>query len=158
LASSTGTGRIYDHTPEPPLNPSSTWVVTAQDELAQLLTMLREADLPGRKRDEMEIWAVAIDELRSARRLHVRPRRELLAVAADRLRLARVYRPPKRRLLHLPGRDMRAETLAALQAWAGSIPGRLSCGSYARWRKEHGAASPTRNTVAATFGSWHAAM
>jgi hypothetical protein len=157
LASVTVPGRIHDHTPALPLNPSSSWLVRAQPEMSELLSLLREADLPGRKRTEMETWAVAVDELQAAQSRQEYPRRERLHRVGEQLRLERRYRPSTRPLLHLARRDVRAESLQALQAWAEATPGRLSCGSYAEWRRVH-PRSPTRNTVAQAFGGWHAAM
>jgi hypothetical protein len=157
LASVTGLGKIYDHTPEPPLNPSSAWTISSRAQLGQLLDLLWEADLPGRKGLELDAWAVAVDELRSAHRLRVRPRKDLICLAAAKLRETRAYRAPTRELLKLPGRNLRADSIDALQAWASVTPGRLGCGSYARWRRDHPGA-PARNTVARAFGGWHAAM
>jgi hypothetical protein len=157
LARATRVGRLYDHTPKAPLNPSSTWSVNAREELHRLRALLYEADLPGRKGDEMDAWAVAVDELWTARRLGVRPREQLLRLAGRHLLAVRRYRPTTRDLLELPGRDLRAEALAALQAWSKQSPGRLACGGYTRWRRDHPAA-PARNTVAKVFGSWRAAM
>ena len=108
LATTTGLGKVNDNRPAPPLNPSSTWTVAARAELAQLADLLREGGLAGRKRQQMETWAVAVDEVCSARRLLVRPRRELIALAAERLRQHRAYRPPERDdLLELGRRDIR---------------------------------------------------
>jgi hypothetical protein len=157
LRTTTGFGAVYSHSPAPPLNPSSTWVVAARAELEQLLALLQRGELPGRKQAEMETWAVAVHELCSAARLGVRPRPALLTLACARLRAARTYRRSTRELLELPGRDVRAEALAALHAWSEDSGGRLACGGYERWRREHPGA-PTRNTVAKVFGSWRAAM
>jgi hypothetical protein len=157
LASTTGLGTIYDHTPAPPLNPSSTWTITSRSQLGQLLDLLRSADVPGRKGLELDTWAIAVDELRSAQRLGVRPRRQLVQLAAKQLRATRVYRASTRELLALPRRDVRAESITALQAWAAVTPGRLGCGSYMQWRRQQ-PETPGRNTVARAFGSWHAAM
>jgi hypothetical protein len=157
LRSTTGLGAIYDHRPSAPLNPSSTWTVTSRAHVGELADLLRRADLPGRKGAELEIWAVAVDELRSAHRLGVRPRKPLMQLAAGKLRASRTYRAATRELLELPRRDLRSESIAALRDWAAETPGRLGCGSYTRWRGEH-PGTPTRNTVATAFGSWHAAM
>jgi hypothetical protein len=157
LASVTGLGTIYDHTPGPPLNPSSTWTISSRAQLGQLHDLLSEADLPGRKGLELDAWAVAVDELRDAHRLRVRPRKDLICPATAKLRETRTYRASTRELLKLPGRDLRAESIHALHTWASVTSGRLGCGSYARWRREHPGA-PTRNTVARAFDGWHAAM
>jgi hypothetical protein len=158
LRSTTGLGTIYDHSPPGPLNPSSTWTIAARAQLGAMADMLHRADLPGRKGVELEIWAIAVDELRSARRLGLRPRKQLVQLAAVKLRASRVYRQSTRELLDLPRRDLRTESLTALQAWAAVTPRRrLGCGSYMQWRAGH-PGTPTRNTVAKTFGGWHAAM
>jgi hypothetical protein len=157
LASATEIGRIYDHTAAQPLNPSSSWVVTARRELERLLALLYEADLPGRKSTELEAWAVAVDELCSAARHGVRPRRDLLELAADRLRVSRVYRPMKRPLLRFARPDLRDRSVETLRAWAEVAPGPLSCGSYERWRREN-PSSPNRGTITRAYGSWHGAM
>jgi hypothetical protein len=80
-----------------------------------------------------------------------------LQLAARHLKALRRYRGSTRPLLELPGRDLRAEALAALRAWSEASSGTLACGGYERWRREHPSA-PTRNSVAKVFGSWHAAM
>lgn len=157
LAETTGLGRVYDHAVRPPLNPSSSWTVRAAPELARLVELMREADLPCQKRRQMETWAIAVEELENARQTARRPRGEVLCLSASELRAVRTYRPSTRELLELPGRDLRAESLAALEAWAAASDGRLSCVDYSRWRRHHRDA-PTRNTITTSFGSWYAAM
>jgi hypothetical protein len=157
MSRATGLGKVRDYTPPPPLNPSSTWTVTARGELEELLALLQRGQLPGRKQTEMETWAVAVHELGSAGRLGVRPREQLLELAASHLKALRRYRGSTRPLLELPGRDLRAEALAALRAWGEESTGQLACGGYERWRRANPAA-PTRSTVAKLFGSWRAAM
>ena len=157
LRSTTGLGSIHDYDPGRPLNPSSSWVVAARDELEQLTRMFYSAGLAGRKGVEFETWAVAVHELCSSAKLGVRPRETMLRLAADRLRAMREYQPSTRALLQLSRRDVRAESLTALKNWSEQTAGRLACGLYARWRRDHPAA-PTRNTVAKEFGTWHAAL
>jgi hypothetical protein len=156
LAERTGIGRIYDYVPPAPLNPSSTWSINAAHELAQLLTVLREADLPGRKRREMESWSIAVDEMARARGEMLLARIDLLRLSASQLRRDRLYRPSTGELLNLPRRDVRAECLAALRTWSDKADGTLSCVAYSRWRR--GRTAPTRNTVVRAFGSWYAAL
>ena len=157
LASTTGLGRVRDHTPAPPLNPSSTWTVGARAELTRLIALLREADLPGRKRAEMESWSLAVEELRIAHRSRRRPRKPVLRLSAQQLRELRTYRSSTRDVLALPRRDLRAESLEALRLWSQATDGALSCVAYARWRRAH-PTRPTRNTVAKTFGGWQVAL
>jgi len=157
LRDTTDCGRIYDHTPAGPLNPSSSWIVTSRRDLERLAEMLYRAALPGRKGAELEPWFVGVAEVCTSARLGVRPRRMILEIANDRLLAARRYRPSTRELLRLPGRNRRAESLAALRAWSALVDGRLSCTSYAEWQRAQ-TSIPTRNTIARLFGSWHAAM
>jgi hypothetical protein len=157
LAASTGMGRIYDHHPGPPLNPSSTWTVGARAELVRLVATLRDADLPCRKRTQLETWSIAVDELQRAHRERRRPRKPLLELSSNQLRELRTYRPSTREVVQFSRRDVPAECLAALKAWATAADGRLACTGYVRWRREH-PERPTRNTVAGAFGSWYAAM
>jgi hypothetical protein len=158
LSTATGLGKVSNHSPAPPNNPSSTWTVAAQAEMANLADLLRKGGLAGRKRSQMEAWAVAVDEVCSARRLSVRPRQELIALATERLRQLRLYRPPERdELLELARRDLRAESLAALIAWSEEFGGRLACMAYETWRRRH-PGSPTRNTIVRHFGTWYEAL
>ena len=157
LAASTRMGRIYDHAPGPPLKPSSSWMVMTRRDLVRLIRLLRDADLPLRKRKQMETWSIAVDELARARRAHRWPRHELLDLSASQLRAMRVYRPSTREVLQLSRRDVRGECLAALRLWADECDGRLSCVAYSRWRRDH-PEQPARNTITKTFGGWYAAM
>jgi hypothetical protein len=158
LSTVTGLGKVSSHSPVAPNNPSSTWTVAAQAEMANLADLLREGGLAGRKRSQMEAWAVAVDEVCSARRLSVRPRRELIDLAAERVKGLRVYRPPEREdLLELSRRDLRSESLAALTAWSVEFDGRLGCMAYETWRRRN-PGSPTRNTIVRHLGSWYEAL
>jgi len=160
LAAETHVGKVYDHGAQPPLspNPASAWVVVSTADQVRLIQLLTEAGLPGRKREQMEIWAVAVHERFTSRRRHVRTRKELMLLAETKLREAREYRPPDRTaLLTLPRRDVREDALAALRAFAANTPGALACGAYSRWRT-HNPEAPTRSTIARVFGSWHAAL
>jgi hypothetical protein len=160
LATTTGLGRVYEQPARPPLcpNPSCTWVIAAAQQLEALIELLRTGGLPGRKRRELESWAIAVDELYAARRLGVRPRGAILDSAAERLAATREYRAPSRdELIQPPGRDLRVESLRALQEWSREHAGALSCADYIRWRREHRSA-PTRNTVTRQFGSWYPAL
>jgi hypothetical protein len=160
LASETSLGKVYDQRAGPPLspNPASSWVVFATADQVRLIELLTEAGLAGRKRDQMEIWGVAVHERFTSRRRHVRTRKELMLLAEEKLRAAREYRAPDRQtLLALPRRDIREEALAALRACAAQTPGPLACGVYSRWRTNNPGV-PARNTIARAFGNWHAAM
>jgi hypothetical protein len=146
------------HQPRSDLNPSATWTVGARDQLLALRELLWRGGLPGRKAGQMDAWGLAVDELDRAARLGVRPRRDRLDSAREQLAQARAYRPAERAdLLRLPGRDLRAASLAALAAWSRATAGKLSCSDYMRWRRGQPDAPP-RNTIVKQFGSWHGAL
>jgi hypothetical protein len=154
LATTTGLGNVTAHGANPPLNPTATWTVTSRSNLAELIDLLRQGGLSGRKLREMEVWAAAVHELNQA----PVPRREVLKDARVRLARVRAYAPPEREdLLRLPQRNLSAESLAALTAWSRETTGKLACTSYMRWRRGHRNA-PGRNTIVGQFGSWHAAL
>jgi hypothetical protein len=158
LAEASGLGSVTSHRPAQPLNPSATWTVSARAELAELRDLLWQGGLPGRKSREMEVWALAVDELNRGARVGVRPRREVIQAAREDLSLLRAYRPPDRReLLRLAGRDRRAEALDALTAWSRDVDEELTSTGYMRWRLEHPGA-PNRNTIVRQFGSWYGAL
>jgi hypothetical protein len=154
LASTTGLGTVTLHRPQPPLNPSATWTVGARADLAELTNLLRRGGLIGRKRTEMEVWAVAVDELNDP----APTRREVLEAARDRLAAVRAYRPPPHTdLLRLPSRDLGQESIDALIRCGRETAGALSCTNYTRWRRGRDDA-PTRNTIVRHLGSWPAAL
>jgi hypothetical protein len=157
LRTTTQFGSISDHQPREPLNPTSTWTISARGQLERFAAMLYDAGLPGRKGVELRTWEIAVSELASAGRLRVRPRNKILHLTSTRLHALRQYQPSTRELLELPRRDVRSECLTALTAWAAATDGRLACGGYSRWRRDN-PRCPTRNTVAKEFGSWHAAL
>jgi hypothetical protein len=153
LASATGLGKVSEHHPPRPLNPSATWTIASRADLAQFAALLRQGGLSGRKLRELEVWARAVDELN-----RVVPRREVLEEARDRLARVRAYRPPERTdLLRLPGRDLRTESLDALKAWSRATAGKLACTDYMRWRQGR-AQAPSRNTIVRQFAGWQAAL
>ena len=153
LASSTGLGKVSEHRPAPPLNPSATWNIAAGGELAELRGLLLRGGLSGRKLKELDVWGDAVDELN-----RVVPCRDVLEQAKEQLASVRAYRPPERaQLLQLPRRDLSAESLDALTAWSRETSGKLSCTDYARWRRGRPDA-PARSTVVRQFGSWHGAL
>jgi Homing endonuclease associated repeat len=158
LADESGLGRVTRFRPAPPLNPSATWTVCRRSHLGALRDLLWSARLPGRKLEQMEIWASAVDELERAARSRRHPRRELLERTRERLTEARASHPPRRaELLELPRRDLRSESLVALRTWSREHPGRLSCVEYASWRRRQ-RGHPTRDTIVRQFGSWHQAL
>jgi hypothetical protein len=153
LRSATGLGKVSEHRPAPPLNPSATWTIAGRADLAEFVELLRQGCLSGRKHKELEVWARAVGELN-----RFAPRRAVLEAARDELARVRAYRPPQQtRLLRLPGRDLRTESLEALAAWSRETAGKLACTDYMRWRRTWPDA-PARNTIVRQFGSWPAAL
>ena len=153
LAAETGFGKVSEHRPAAPLNPSTTWTIAARAELARFADLLGRGGLCGRKLRELEIWTGAVEELNRPA-----PRRAVLEAARQRLANERAYRPPPRtELVRLPGRDIRRESLDALIAWSRETAGKLSCSAYMHWRCGQPAA-PGRNTIVRQFGSWQAAL
>jgi hypothetical protein len=158
LAAETGLGKVTEHRPSAPLNPSATWTVAARAELADLRDLLWQGGLAGRKLRELDAWGRAVDEWNRAARVGVRPRSEILENAQEQLAAVRAYQPPQRaELLRLPGRDLRTESLDALRAWSRATAGTLACTDYMRWRRGRPDA-PNRNTIVRQFGSWPAAL
>jgi hypothetical protein len=51
-----------------------------------------------------------------------------------------------------------ARCLEALHGWASTFEGSGTVGEYVEWRRTVAPAAPSRNTVAAAFGSWRAAL
>jgi hypothetical protein len=80
------------------------------------------------------------------------------AFAVD-IRRRRDYRAQLTAIEQTPRRERqqrRAEH--ALKAWADSTDYPGTAGDYERWRRSSGVDAPTRNTIAAAFGSWRAAL
>jgi hypothetical protein len=153
LAAETGFGKVSEHRPPAPLNPSATWTIAARGELAQFVDLLHRGGLCGRKLRELEIWSGAVDELNRSS-----PRRDVLVAARDRLAGMRVYQPSTRTELdRLPGRDLRRQSLDALKSWSLQTAGGLSCTAYMSWRRGQTGA-PDRNTIVRQFGSWQGAL
>ena len=158
LAGATGLGKVTDHRPAQPLNPSSTWTIAGRAQLAELRDLLRIGGLAGRKARELDVWSLAVDELNRGAMPGVVPRRDMLERMRDRLAEVRAYRAPERKeLLRLSGRDTENESLAALVSWSRVTHGSLACGEYMRWRRDH-PESPNRNTIVRHYGSWHGAL
>ena len=158
LAVSTGLGKVSDHRPAQPLNPSSTWTIAGRAQVAELGGLLRLGGLAGRKARELDVWSRAVDEVSRGTTPGVMARTHVIERLRDRLAQVRAYRPPERpELLQLTGRDIGHESLAALRAWSRMAAGPLSCVEYMRWRRGQPDA-PHRNTIVRHFGSWHGAL
>jgi LAGLIDADG endonuclease len=96
ICRSTGLGRIARRPPQGNSRPLASWTVASKLECRELVRILREAPLRGRKQREFEVWADAVDVW--AERLYD-PRRSpqidmrLAALAAELVRLRRYVNP-----------------------------------------------------------------
>jgi hypothetical protein len=78
---------------------------------------------------------------------------------AAEIRQRRAYRPGFEAGPARGARDRsRRRCLAALEQWARAYPGGGSARAYEDWRAWSSPDAPTRNTVAAAFGSWRTAL
>lgn len=80
-------------------------------------------------------------------------------VLANDVRRGRAFRPELAKISK-PTRLERRQSrcLEALRSWAGVLEGPGTSTEYDDWRRTIAPSAPTRNTVAAAFGSWHAAL
>jgi len=75
------------------------------------------------------------------------------------VRRSRAFRPELAKFTtHSRRERTQARCVEGLRSWAATLEGPGSAGDYAAWRRTHAPAAPTRNTVAAAFGSWRAAL
>jgi hypothetical protein len=150
MARHTGLGRVYYPSPAVDANPSAMWVVYRWVDAQTLARLFLEAGFAGRKREELEIWAAALE---------ARSDREAIDTACARLRSAREYAHAAQEQVRLTAsKPAEKRVIEALQRWAGESSEVLSATAYARWRSRHAADTPTRNTVATTFGTWFDAL
>ena len=135
---------------------STFWRVSSAADVVQMASWLDPVLMRGRKAKELRVWLGAVAELQRAR---AADRRVNLAARLAAFKAARRYRPPSNELPpREPQRDIRAEDMAALQRWAATERGALSCRCYAAYRKDIDPTAPNRNTLARRFGSWNAAL
>jgi Homing endonuclease associated repeat len=158
IRETTGVGALYGPSPNPGSHPTVAWTVTRTAHLLDLAARL-DGRVPGRKALELEVWREAV-EARADRRLSPERRRAIIDDAESRLRELRRYRPgapprspTSRRLQRMY--EQNRSWIALLRRWAAEQPGVLRAMDYSRWRP---AGSPTRNTLARRFGSWHDAL
>ena len=80
-------------------------------------------------------------------------------VLADDVRRSRVFRPELAKISK-PTRLERRQSrcLEALRIWAAILEGPGTSTEYDEWRRTTAPTAPDRNTVAAAFGSWRAAL
>jgi hypothetical protein len=159
LAGETGLGYLRDSRAYPPAQASTFWRITSVADVTAAASWLDPDLMRGRKANELRIWLAVVAEFARARSEGVRPDKDRLASHLAAFRAARRYRPPTDPLpAPEPRADTRADDVAALQRWAATERGALSCRRYAEYRAEADADLPTRNTLARRFGSWNAAL
>jgi hypothetical protein len=158
IRATTGAGTVRGPYRNPAAHPSVAWNVDRTSELVDLARRL-EGLVPGRKALEFAVWRDAV-ETRANRQLAPVRRREIIDNAESQLRKLRRYRPgaappaPKSRRFQKMY-EQNGIWLAMLRRWASEESGALTAMSYDRWRPPR---SPTRNTLAARFGSWYDAL
>ena len=80
------------------------------------------------------------------------------ALAAE-VRRSRSFRPELGEFTAPVRRERsQARCLEALHEWASTFEGSGTIGEYLEWRRTVAPAAPSRNTVAAAFGSWRAGL
>jgi hypothetical protein len=133
-------------------NPSVRWNICRKADLPRAIALLDAAMLRGRKRREFEAWRIgAAESARGRQRDNV-----VIANAQSALRETRSYVERNVELPEPPsGRNAYVGVLHAFAAEAAA--GSLSATAYERARERH-PEWPTRNTIAAAFGSWAAAL
>ena len=78
---------------------------------------------------------------------------------AAEVRRSRVFQPDLAKISKPTQLERsQARCLDALRGWAATLDGPGSSGDYHNWRRSLAPDAPTRNTVAASFGSWRAAL
>jgi hypothetical protein len=154
----TGMGNICGPYPNRAAHPSLAWNVTRAADLLALADRL-DRRVPGRKGREFAVWRRAV-VAHADRSSPARQRRQLIDRAEQELVALRRYRPgppppaaKTRRLQRMY--EQNGVWIALLREWAEEEPGPLSAETYQRARR---AGWPSRNTLAARFGSWYDAL
>jgi hypothetical protein len=145
-----GVGRVGLLTPSN-ANPSVRWTICRCAELPRAIALLDAASLRGRKRREFQAWRVGAAEYARGRSRS----NEIVAEARAALHEARSYVEPD---VALP-EAVSGQTayIAVLRDFADEADGELTATVYAHARQRH-PEWPTRNTIAAAFGGWAAAL
>jgi hypothetical protein len=80
-------------------------------------------------------------------------------VLADEVRRSRAFRPELAKISKPTRLEVRqSRCLEALRSWEATLDDPGSSSDYDNWRRTIVPTAPTRNTVAAAFGSWRAAL
>jgi hypothetical protein len=144
-------GRLKDVAPYRSSRAAVSWRTGRREELKRLVSWLDKYPPRGRAGYVYAGWRqLVMTDLRTSvvRR----------AFAVD-IRRRRDYRPARAAIEQVPQAERRRRRAKdALRAWAESAHYPGSAVDYEHWRRRSGGNAPTRNTIAAAFGSWLAAL
>jgi len=120
-------------------------------DLRKLVSVFDEHPPRGRAGDVYSVWRELI---------LLEPRtRECRRSIVDEIRRTRQFAPGLDAIAFSSCADRsRRRCAAALESWARSADFPGSATAYERWRRTIDPAAPTRNTIAAAFGSWASAL
>jgi hypothetical protein len=150
LAQRFGVGRLVSVPESKHGRAQTAWLVTELEELRALVAVFDAHPPLGRAARVYRHWRELVTT-RDRCGSSLRP-------LAAHIRDARRYRPPDALPTTMPQAMSKREAhLKALRSWAGATVPPYTATSYERWRLS-GSVSPTRNTLASFFGSWHAAL
>jgi hypothetical protein len=146
-----GIGRLKEVAPYRSSRAAVSWRIGRRHELKHLVSWLDRYPPRGRAGYVYAGWRELV--MTDIRTSLVRR-----AFAVD-IRRRRDYRADRAAIEQVPRRQRRRERVEeALRMWAESAEYPGSAGDYERWRRSSGGNAPTRNTVAAAYGSWRAAL
>jgi hypothetical protein len=146
-----GIGRLKEVAPYRSSRAAVSWRIGRRHELKHLVSWLDRYPPRGRagyvyaRWRELVMTDNRISLVRRALAVEIRRRRDY---RADQAAIEQSSTRQRRRC--------RAEQ--ALRLWSESADYPGSAGDYERWRRSSGENAPTRNTVAAAYGSWRAAL
>jgi hypothetical protein len=146
-----GVGHLRDIAPAGSSRAALSWRVGRLSELRRLVELFEIHGPRGRAGYVYAAWRELVrlelrtGAIRRALAIEVRRRRRF-AAGKDRFE-----REPRTEVRRRRCRD-------ALEKWAGSADYPGSSSDYERWRRSLGRGAPTRNTIAAAYGSWLGAL
>ena len=146
-----GVGHLADIQPAGRSRAAVSWRVGRLAELRQLMELFDRYPPRGRAGRVYAAWRELVN---------VEPRTgSVRHVLADEVRRNRAFRPELTSISE-PTRLERKQSraLKALGSWAETLEGPGTSSDYEHWRRTTEPSAPSRNTVAAAFGSWRTAL
>jgi hypothetical protein len=143
-------GRLVEVPPYGSSCAALSWRIGRLAELRSLTQCLDWYPPRGRVFRIFEAWRdlVLLEDRRGARRK-----------LGGEVRRRRAYKPGLGTIVDVdPLRERRTRYLAVLKGWAGASERRRTATAYEAWRKSACPKAPKRDTIAAAFGSWIAAL